>query len=227
MGARLMRVHPMTVEEVPIAMLAQHPDNANNGDIDAIEQSIEVNGLYQPVMVQRSTGYVIAGNHRLVAAMRLGADSLPVIYLDVNDLEAKRIMVVDNRTARLGMDDEAQMAALLTDLFATDPGLAGTGYEYEDFDRLRSSLDETLSFPDYDDTLTPEPNTPAQKGGLRYAVTPMVEEDGTVEEFMVSRPDYKPMTEGDLHAIRKAFGQERLAETEVAAYNVPSWRGKR
>ncbi len=222
-----MRVHEMTVEEVPITMIEQHPDNANNGDLEAIETSLEVNGLYAPILVQRSTGYIVAGNHRYVAAMGLGATSMPVIYLDISEIEAKRIMVADNRTARLGMDDEAQMAALLSDLFATDPGLAGTGYSYDDFDRIRVSMDEALTFPDLDGTLSPEPNVPAQKGGLRYAVTPMVEEDGTVEEFMVSRPDYKPMTEGDLHAIRKAFGQDRLEASEVEAYNVPSWRGKR
>ena len=44
--------------------LRPHPRNPRRGDVDAIEESIAENGFYGCVVAQRSTGYILAGNHR-------------------------------------------------------------------------------------------------------------------------------------------------------------------
>lgn len=128
------------VTDVALAKLREHPRNANEGDVGAIAASIEAHGFYGAVIVQRSTGFVLAGNHRLKVAQQAGAASLPVQYVDVDDETALRILVADNRTTRLGRDDDVLLSALLTELAATPAGLDGLGYDGDDLDRLLGDL---------------------------------------------------------------------------------------
>ena len=126
----------------PIRMLRLHPSNPNAGDVGAICESIEANGFYGALYAQRSTGYVVAGNHRLLAADALGVAEVPVIWLDVDDEQAARILVVDNRSTRLGMFDDDSLKTLLTDLAVTERGLAGTGFDGDDLDDLIRRLSD-------------------------------------------------------------------------------------
>lgn len=137
-----MSTHNLTPVEVPVADLHEHPDNPRQGDVGAIIQSIERNGVYQPIVVQRSTGTVIAGNHRLKAIRALGIETAQAILLDVDDAQAKAILVADNRTSDLATYDDHALADLLTDLAQSDLGLEGTGYDGDDLDRLLADLAE-------------------------------------------------------------------------------------
>jgi hypothetical protein len=110
------------------------PYNYNNGDVEAVEESIIASGMYRPIYVQKSTGYVIAGNHTWQACKMLGSDVIPVVVLDVDDTGAKRIMVADNQTARLAQPDNGLLLALLSEL--PDPDI-GTGLSSEDIETLR------------------------------------------------------------------------------------------
>lgn len=221
-----MHAHHMQVEEVDIDLLFQHPDNANNGDVDAIEESIEINGFYSPLLVQRSTSYILAGNHRYLAAMRRGMTKLPVIYLDVDDQRAKRIMLSDNAITRRGYDDEAHLSTLLNELYATDEGLAGTGYTSQEYERLLLGLNEPL------DLVTREPLDPEErptgvpKGVGTLYLVPITNSDGQVEALELSKDGYTPITLGDFQVIRRALGIEKASEQEIDAFGVPSWTKK-
>lgn len=129
---------------VDIETVHQYPGNPNSGDIDAVAESIEVNGFYSPILVQASTGYIVAGNTRYAAMLSLGATMIPARLVEMSDEQAKRILVVDNRTNRLGRDDDAALAELLDDLSGTDIRLLGTGFIPDDLDRLHTLLDEPL-----------------------------------------------------------------------------------
>jgi hypothetical protein len=111
-----------------VAQLSEHPGNANLGDTEVIAESLDEHGFLGAILVQRSTGHIIAGNHRYRTATAKGAQTLPGFLVDVDDDEAARILAMDNRSGRLGKDDEAKLLALLRPLAATDRGLAGTGY---------------------------------------------------------------------------------------------------
>lgn len=133
---------------VPIEEVRQFPGNPNNGDVDAIAESMQVNGVYKGVTVQRSSGCIIEGNHRYAALMMLGSDVIPVAYVDVGDEMAKRILTVDNRTTRLGQDDEHLLAQMLKELQRTETGLIGTGYDDQALAQLLEGL-ETGGFADF------------------------------------------------------------------------------
>lgn len=131
---------------VPVEAISQHPENPNNGDLDKITESIQTNGFTVPIVVQASTQFIIAGNHRYQAAIGLGATHIPVIWVDMDDTQALRYMLADNRTARLGQDDLAILDNLLGRLELTEVGIVGTGYTDDDLAVLRSAIEGPLEF---------------------------------------------------------------------------------
>jgi hypothetical protein len=132
----LVQFHPdLTSLLMPIDDIQQYPGNANNGDIDGIAESIQINGMYRPVYVQRSTGYIVAGNSTWEACKTLEATEIPAIFLDIDDTTALRIVLADNRLARNALMDSGDELDLLHALSETD-SLLGTGYSPLDMKRL-------------------------------------------------------------------------------------------
>lgn len=140
-----MNILTKQVEDVSIDLLKHHPRNANQGNVEAIKRSLVVNGWYGSVIVNQRTNHILAGNHRVMAARELGWDTVPVQYVNVDDKQELRILMADNRTTRLGQDDETKIADILAELALTDDGLDGTGYSSADLDALIGELanDET------------------------------------------------------------------------------------
>lgn len=129
----------------PIEHAEPHPENNNNGDLEAIDHSVEKNGMYKPVIVQASTGYILAGNHTYMTVRDRGATECPMLVLDVDDATAKRILLDDNHTSRLAKPDPAQTLALLEEL--ADAGeLANTTYTANDLAVLEELANIPLEF---------------------------------------------------------------------------------
>jgi len=134
-----MKIINQAVETAPVDAVRPHPRNPRQGDIGAIHQSIEANGFYGAVVAQRSTGFILAGNHRWQAARHAGATEVPVIWVDVEDDHALRILLADNRTNDLATYDDNALAELLQEL-ADAGSLAGTGYDGDALDELLADL---------------------------------------------------------------------------------------
>lgn len=124
---------------VPIESLSPHPRNARQGDIGAISESLRRFGQVRPIVVQESTGYVVAGTHVLAAARALGWKEVAVTRVALSDEEALAYLVADNRLSALGSFDEAALAAILVDLAQHDL-LGGTGYDGDDVDSYLRDL---------------------------------------------------------------------------------------
>lgn len=127
-------------ELVDIDRLSCHPRNPRIGDVSKIKESIEVNGFYGALIAQLSTGYVLAGNHRLKAARELGMAALPVLWVDCDGETATRILLADNRTSDVGEYDDLQLAELLQQVTNDQGSLVGTGYSPVDLDGLLDAL---------------------------------------------------------------------------------------
>lgn len=126
---------------VPVGELTEHPENPRRSDDRLIEELIRANGFYGVLTVQRATGHVLAGNGRLRAARRVGLETVPVVYVDVDDDEARRILLADNRASDIGVYDDEALTALLSTL-QEETGLDGTGYTDADLKLLLGQLGE-------------------------------------------------------------------------------------
>lgn len=176
-----MRVHEQTYEPVLIDTVSPHPDNPRRGDVGSIVASIDANGFYGAIVVQKSTGYILAGNHRWQAAKAAGMPSIPAVVLDVDDDRARRILLVDNRANDIATYDEAQLIHVLKTLEISDDALGGTGYtttdladllaksEPPDLDRMADELGDPVDTDTWP-TITvkvPIPVAAAWRGHLR------------------------------------------------------------
>ena len=88
-------------------------------------------GQRKPIVVQASTGYVVAGNHVLRAALRSAGPRSRRTSSNSTTPTATGFMLADNRTADLGGYDDALLAAILAEQQAAD-NLAATGYDADD-----------------------------------------------------------------------------------------------
>jgi ParB-like chromosome segregation protein Spo0J len=207
----------LKIEHEPIDNVSPHPENANNGDIQALDESIDVTGFYAPIIVQASTGYILAGNHRWEVMKARHEETIPVVYLDVDEIEAKRIMVADNRITRLGQDDPAVLLQLLEEIAATDNGLVGTGFDAAYMQDLIEGMDEKLEFE-------PEPEAKsATAEDTLYTTYPMMDDMGLCTGVIVEFSDNSYLTATDYNRIRTEIGLKREAESELRAHEVPGW----
>jgi hypothetical protein len=101
---------------------------------------VDANGFFGALVVQRSTGHILVGNHRWKAARESNLSTVPVLYIDVDDGRALRILLADNKTADAGTYNAAVLADVLSALDAAPEGLLGTGYSATEFDDLVKSL---------------------------------------------------------------------------------------
>lgn len=129
---------PPTLAElrVPIASLKHAARNPRRGDVELLVSSLAQHGQYRPIVVNSRSGEVLAGNHTLMAARELGWTDIAATFVDVDEEQAARIALIDNRANDLAGYDERELEALLSSL----PSLDGTGWLDQDLDRLIASL---------------------------------------------------------------------------------------
>ena len=231
------RVINKEIEQVAIDLLKHHPRNANQGDVEAIKKSLAVNGWYGSVVVNTSTKHILAGNHRVMAAKALGWETVPVQWVDVTPEEELRILVVDNRTTRIGQDDTTKITDILAELANTPVGLEGTGYGAADLDAL---IDELAGTADPAELLTDPDEVPEEvetrcKPGdlwilgrhrLLCGDSTSVDDiarlmDGAVAEMMFTDPPYGVDYSGGIQFMKdgtsKTNNREKLAHDDSTA----------
>lgn len=167
-----MKTIKQTYRDTPVAELRRHPRNAKRGATDTIRRSISDLGFYGAVIAQTSTGYVLAGNHRLEAAAAEGAETLPVFWVDVDEETATKILLVDNRSGELGTTDSAALLELLRSI---DPeAMPVVGYTADDVDALLREVGPPPQLePQYEDDDAPdEPDVPVSEPGQVYELGP-------------------------------------------------------
>lgn len=156
-------------ELADVSRLQLHPDNYRKHDLDSISESIDVNKFYGAVLAQRSSGLILVGHGRYKAALKRGAEVLPVLWLDVDDDEALRILVGDNGTSDRATNDRDAMQAILLRLEQSEFGLAGTGHEDSE---LIAGILNPANLSDPDDAPLGPAGKPATKVGDLWELGP-------------------------------------------------------
>jgi ParB-like chromosome segregation protein Spo0J len=149
----------VTSQLVKTEQLKTHPRNPRRGNVPAIADSLTHHGQYRPIVVQKSTNFILAGNHTFEAAKSLGWDTVACTLLDVDNQTAERILIADNRTSDLASYDNNALSALLHSL----PDLDGTGFGQLDLDKLDGVFDE-VDEPEPKPTPEPKPKATIQIG---------------------------------------------------------------
>jgi hypothetical protein len=110
-------LQPLAVEMDSLIPLEKNP---RKGNIEAIMASYEEFGQMKPIVARpndNGTFTVIAGNHQLEAARRLGWSKIAVVKMDANNEEAIAFALADNRTMELGHTDPSLLNDMVIDLY--------------------------------------------------------------------------------------------------------------
>lgn len=170
-GARTGTIAPALVDlAVPVGRLEALPGNPRRGDVEAVMRSYERFGQRKPIVARKTggsarapSGVVIAGNHQLEAATRLGWPKIAVVWVSDDEATANAYALADNRTSDLAHNEDADLLALLRSL--DDELLEAASFTADDLDALAV----LTAAPDLD-TLIDDVGEPHERDGLRRVV---------------------------------------------------------
>ena len=148
------------VEYTPLSKVLRWERNPKRHDEPSIDASINRFGFVAPIIMNETTGRLVAGHGRLDSLQRRKAagESAPErIRVDgggwlvpvvrgvsfSTDDEAAAYAVADNHIVELGGWDNELLAEILDGLSASDAGLAGIGYTDADLASIHQSLKES------------------------------------------------------------------------------------
>jgi DNA modification methylase len=83
-------------------------------EMGKLRRSVERFGVVEPIVVRREGNIVVGGHQRLEAAKQLGLKTVPVVFVDLGDAEAKLLNLALNKIA--GEWDTVRLASLLSEL---------------------------------------------------------------------------------------------------------------
>lgn len=121
------------VEVIDIDALKVYRKNARVGNLEAIAESLTVNGQFRPLTVNRRTMEILVGNHTWKAAKSLGWSKIAVTFVDVSDKAAAKIVLADNRTNDLSSYDTFELSELLKEV---QKNPVGTGFTESDVSQI-------------------------------------------------------------------------------------------
>lgn len=138
----------------PLSTLRRLPRNPKAHDLGELHQSIARWGYLERIIVNDTTGHMIAGHGRIDALQQRKASGkpapanieeqngewlVPTDHVTIAESEEEAAAVALNRLTESGGWDEPLLAAVLSDL-AAGPGLDGVGFDKDDLDALLKDL---------------------------------------------------------------------------------------
>ena len=134
----------MNIEIVAVDKLLTDPNNARQHsakNLDAIKGSIAKFEQVEPLVVQKSSNIVIAGNGRLAAMKELGFKECRVHYVDVDNTTAAAMGIALNRTGELASWDLDSLGDVLDGLQKDEFDLGSIGFDDDDLGEFLKDSD--------------------------------------------------------------------------------------
>jgi DNA modification methylase len=161
----------LQIVQVPVTQLRPWPGNPRHmprAEMASLQRSVSQWGVVQPLVVRRADGVVIGGHQRLEAAKALGHQTVPVIYVDLSEAEAKLLNLALNRIS--GEWDLPKLGELLAGLqHVPDLDETLSGFSGGEIDEILAEL-ERQQAPDPREPSFPEASE-AMQAWLEQAPT--------------------------------------------------------
>mgnify|MGYP001568894809 FL=1 len=146
----------MRIEYTALTELQHWPRNPKDHDLGAINSSYRRFGYVSPILMDETTGRIVAGHGRIEELARMQAAGEPapdrVLVEDgewfvpvirgiafADEHEAEAYLMADNQLTMLGGWKDADLLDMLTRQAEADT-LLGTGFDGSDVDELRKRL---------------------------------------------------------------------------------------
>lgn len=113
-------IHPSILSlAIDIDLLKPMEKNPRIGNVESIIASYSEFGQIKPIVVMPSDDgkfSVIAGNHQLIAAKKLGWEKIAAIVYEVDENRGHAFALADNRTTELGNTDQGMVLDLMSEI---------------------------------------------------------------------------------------------------------------
>jgi ParB family chromosome partitioning protein len=130
---------PVQIEQVATADLIPYARNArthSESQVAQIAGSIQEFGFTNPVLIDSENG-IIAGHGRVMAAQKLGLQSVPCIRLGhLSEVQKRAYILADNRIALNSGWDDAMLEVELAELHADEYDLGLLGFDADELSKL-------------------------------------------------------------------------------------------
>lgn len=132
--------------KVPLRGLNYYYKNPRRGNVEKVAESLKANGQFKPIVVNVGThtgrsNEILAGNHTTKAARSLGWKKIDVMWVDVPEEHARRIVLADNGST----DDATYDTSILMELIQYQKdevsSLVGTTYSDDSLNKLMVEID--------------------------------------------------------------------------------------
>jgi len=133
----------LTVEYVPIERLRPDPFNPRRisaEEMESLTRSIREFGLVDPLVVRREDNTIIGGHQRLIAARRLGLETVPVVFVSLSEEQARLLNLALNRIS--GEWDEELLAQLFKELKVVNAEVTLSGFGEDEIAGFLKSLEK-------------------------------------------------------------------------------------
>lgn len=142
---------PDTIEQLPIATLIPYATNSRTHSDEQVAQiaaSIREFGFTNPVLID-ARGTIVAGHGRVMAARKLGMETVPCIRLGhLTPAQVRAYVIADNKLALNAGWDEEMLEAEITALLSEDYDAGLTGFTDAEIARLLGEPDEDAAQED-------------------------------------------------------------------------------
>jgi hypothetical protein len=131
-------------ETVAINSLVENPRNPQQHPEDQIVRlaaSLTARGQYKPLLARRVNRMLIAGHGVRLAMLKLGWTTARVVFWDIDQGTADRVMLGDNRLGEGSTPDEDRVAELLREIPNTD--WLSVGFNEDEAAKLLRSFGDT------------------------------------------------------------------------------------
>ena len=155
----------MNIQLLPIADIIPYSDNPRiitDSAVTAVAESIARYGFRQPIVVDGDM-VIIVGHTRLLAAVKLGYERIPVHIADMTPEQAQAYRIADNRSGEYAEWDSAKLTAELRSLessFSLDNDIAEleklTAFSVDEIDYLLTEHPLISVFDAPPDTAPPD-----------------------------------------------------------------------
>lgn len=135
---------------VPIDSITQDPENArvhDENDLREKRESLKLFGFTRPILVNKSTGIIAAGNGIHLAAKELGYEKVPVIFIEMSPIRAKSLSISDNKLGDHGKYNIDQFTWNIKEIDEWDTTVEwkALGFEKNEINLLLASINNDVS----------------------------------------------------------------------------------
>jgi hypothetical protein len=202
--------HRATSELVPYAGNARtHPEH----QIEGLIRNIEEFGFYNPILINEN-GIIIAGHGRVMAAERMGLETVPTITIEgLTDQQRRALTLADNKLASHAGYDLEKVRDEIAALTNEDYDISYTGYLDHEIEALLRD-DKFVLPPDYEPQLVPvihQASLPIG-GGNSAPKQPNVSDDNYSRFDLVMRHESKLELIDVLNEIKSDMMFEKLED---------------